>query len=71
MADGSALGTVVRLERQHRFEDGSTGPAYVVRAPDQAEATFDADELERRARIETIRDMRGPSARPPAGGASR
>jgi hypothetical protein len=63
--DGTPLGVVVRLERQHRFADGSTGPAYVVRLPEQGEATFDADELERRARIEAVREFRIPPARPP------
>jgi hypothetical protein len=64
MADGSALGVVVRLERRHTFPDGSTGPAYVIRSADQRESAFDADELERRARIESIRDIRIPPARP-------
>ena len=58
MADGSPLGVVARLERQHKFPDGSTGPAYVIRSADQQESAFDADELERRARIEAIRDIR-------------
>jgi len=65
MADGSPLGVVARLERRHTFPDGSTGPAYVVRSADQREVAFDADELERRARIESIRDIRIPPARPP------
>ncbi len=63
MADGTPLGVVARLDRQHKFPDGSTGPAYVIRSADQRETAFDADELERRARIETIRDVRIP---PPA-----
>ena len=63
--DGTPLGVVARLERQHTFPDGSTGPAYVVRSSDKQESAFDADELERRARIETIRDIRIPPARPP------
>jgi hypothetical protein len=63
MADGSSLGVVARLERQHKFPDGSTGPAYVIRSADQQESTFDADELERRARIEAIRDVRTPPTR--------
>lgn len=63
MTDGAPLGVVVRLERQHRFADGSTGPAYVVRSAEQAETIFDADELERRARIEAIREFRVPPAR--------
>jgi len=71
MADGSLLGVVARLEPRHRFPDGSTGPAYVVRSPDQQEGAFDADELERRARIEAIRDVRIPPARPPAGPTTR
>jgi hypothetical protein len=65
MADGTPLGVVARLERQHTFPDGSIGPAYVVRAPDKQESAFDADELERRARIEAIRDVRIPPARLP------
>jgi len=71
MADGAPLGIVVRLERQHRFADGSTGPAYVVRSPEQAETTIDADELERRARIEAIREFRLPPARLPDAPATR
>lgn len=63
--DGTPLGVVARLERQHTFPDGSTGPAYVVRSADKQESAFDADELERRARIETIRDIRIPPARAP------
>ena len=63
MADGVPLGVVVRLERSHSFPDGSTGPAYVVRSGDQHEGVFDADELERSARIEAIREI----ARPPIG----
>lgn len=63
MTDGSPLGVVTRLDRQHKFPDGSTGPAYVVRSADQRESAFDADELERRARIEAIRDIRIPPSR--------
>ncbi len=63
MADGSSLGVVARIEKQHKFPDGSIGPAYVVRSADQQETAFDADELERRARIEAIRDIRIPPAR--------
>ena len=64
MKDGTPLGMVLRLEREHRFADGSTGPAYVVQTTDRGESVFDADELERGARIESIRDVRVP-ARPP------
>lgn len=63
MTDGSQLGVVARLERRYKFPDGSTGPAYVVRSADQRESVFDADELERRARIEAIRDIRIPPTR--------
>lgn len=63
MTDGSPLGVVARVEKQHKFPDGSTGPAYVVRSADQQETAFDADELERRARIEAIRDIRIPPTR--------
>jgi hypothetical protein len=64
MTDGAVLGVVVRLERAHSFPDGSAGPAYVVRSADQREAVFDADELERSARIEAIRDLGRPAAKP-------
>ena len=66
MADGAPLGVVTRLERAHAFPDGSVGPAYVVRSAEQQEAVFDADELERSARIEAIREIARPpsSARP-------
>ena len=67
MADGAPLGVVVRLERSHSFPDGSAGPAYVVRSAEQHEAVFDADELERNARIEAIRE----TARPPVGNRPR
>ena len=60
MSDGTTLGVVVRLERTHAFPDGA-GPAYVVRSQDQREAVFDADALERSARIDAIREI----ARPP------
>lgn len=63
MADGSQLGVVARVVKQHKFPDGSTGPAYVIRSADQQETAFDADELERRARIEAIRDIRIPPTR--------
>lgn len=71
MKDGTLLGEVLRLERQHRFPDGSTGPAYVVRSPDQSERVFDADELERRARIEAIRDAWVPPTRRPDAATTR
>jgi hypothetical protein len=60
MSDGVALGVVVRLERAHGFPDG-VGPAYVVRSPDQRETIFDADQLERGARVDAVREV----ARPP------
>jgi len=60
MSDGGTLGVVVRLERAHSFPDG-VGPAYVVRSPDQRETIFDADQLERGARVDAVREV----ARPP------
>ena len=60
MSDGAPLGVIVRLERTHAFPDGP-GPAYVVRSADQHEIVFDADQLERSARVDTIREI----ARPP------
>lgn len=66
MTDGAALGVVVRLERAYSFPDGSAGPAYVVRSADQRETVFDADELERSARIEAIRDLGRPAAGKPS-----
>jgi hypothetical protein len=65
MSDGTALGVVVRLERTHPFPDGA-GPAYVVRSPDQREAVFDADALERSARIDAIREIARPPLATPA-----
>ena len=66
MTDGGPLGVVVRLERAHSFPDGSAGPAYVVRSADQRETVFDADELERSARIEAIRDLGRPATGKPS-----
>jgi hypothetical protein len=63
MADGVPLGVVARLERSHAFPDGTVGPAYIIRSVEQQEVAFDADELERSARIEAIREL----ARPPIG----
>jgi hypothetical protein len=63
MTDGMPLGVVTRLERSHSFPDGSVGAAYVIRSAEQHEAVFDADELERSARIEAI----GQAARPSVG----
>lgn len=60
MADAAPLGVVARLERSHAFSDGSVGPAYVVRSADQRETVFDADELERSARVETMREIAPP-----------
>ena len=65
MSDGTPLGVVVRLERTHTFPDG-VGPAYVVRSPDQREAVFDADALERSARIDAIREIARPPLATPA-----
>lgn len=65
MSDGTALGVIVRLERTHPFPDG-TGPAYVVRTQDQREAVFDADALERSARIDAIREIARPPLATPA-----
>jgi len=65
MSDGNALGVVVRLERTHAFPDGA-GPAYVVRSQDQREAVFDADTLERSARIDAIREIARPPLAVPA-----
>ena len=69
--NGTPLGVVSRLERQHRFPDGSTGPAYVVRSPGHGETVFDADELERRARIEAIGDVWVPPTRRPDAATTR
>jgi hypothetical protein len=51
MRDGAVLGTVIRREKWYGFPDGTQGPAYILRAP-EGEAVFDADELERGARIQ-------------------
>lgn len=65
MSDGTPLGVVVRLERAHAFPDG-TGPAYVVRSGDRRESIFDADELERSARVEATREIARPPLATPA-----
>lgn len=65
MSDGGVLGVVVRLERAHSFPDG-VGPAYVVRSPDQRETVFDADQLERSARAEAVREIARPPIAVPA-----
>ncbi len=65
MSDGVALGVVVRLERAHGFPDG-VGPAYVVRSPDQHETVFDADQLERGARVDAVREVARPPIAVPA-----
>ena len=65
MSDGGALGVVVRLERAHGFPDGA-GPAYVVRSQDQRETVFDADQLERSARVEAVREVARPPIAVPA-----
>ncbi|HXH81512.1 MAG TPA: hypothetical protein VNN07_01135 [Candidatus Tectomicrobia bacterium] len=52
MSDGQLLGVIQRLEKRHTFADGSTGPAYVVTTPAGGDIVFDADELERTARVE-------------------
>jgi hypothetical protein len=52
MGNGPALGTVLRGEKGHTFPDGTTGPAYLLQAPDGGQRFVDADELERSARIE-------------------
>jgi len=65
MSDGAVLGVVARLERTHGFPDGA-GPAYVVRSQDQRETVFDADQLERSARIEAIREVARPPIATPA-----
>ncbi len=65
MSDGVALGVVVRLERAHGFPDG-VGPAYVVRSPDQRETIFDADQLERGARVDAVREVARPPIAVPA-----
>ena len=65
MSDGGVLGVVVRLERAHSFPDGA-GPAYVVRSQDQRETVFDADQLERSARAEAVREIARPPIAVPA-----
>ncbi|HET7341128.1 MAG TPA: hypothetical protein VFL90_06670 [Methylomirabilota bacterium] len=52
MGEDTPLGEIVRTENVHAFPDGSSGPAYIVRAPDGEERALDADELERGARVQ-------------------
>jgi hypothetical protein len=65
MSDGTALGVVVRLERAHGFPDGP-GPAYVVWGEDRREIVYDADQLERSARVEATREITRPPIATPA-----
>ena len=53
MSDDAPAGMVLRTEKARAFGDGTTGPAYLLQLPDGGGQRFvDADELERRARLQ-------------------
>ena len=52
MGDAKPLGYIMRTVKDHKFDDGTLGPAYVLWTPAGDEQAFDADELERGAKLE-------------------
>jgi hypothetical protein len=52
MGEDTALGMVLRIVPRHTFADGTVGPAYLVQQPDGGQRMMDADELERRGRLQ-------------------
>jgi hypothetical protein len=52
MSDDGPAGMVIRTEKVHPFADGTAGPAYLIQLPDGGQRFIDADELERRTRLE-------------------
>jgi len=52
MGDAKPLGYITRTVKDHKFDDGTLGPAYVLWTPAGDEQAFDADELERGAKLE-------------------
>ena len=52
MGDAKPLGYIVSMVKDHKFGDGTVGPAYMLWTPAGKEEAFDADELERTAKME-------------------
>jgi hypothetical protein len=52
MGDAKPLGYIISMVKDHKFGDGTVGPAYMLWTPAGREEAFDADELERSAKME-------------------
>ena len=52
MGDAKPLGYIISMVKEHKFGDGTVGPAYMLWTPAGNEEAFDADELERSAKME-------------------
>jgi hypothetical protein len=52
MGDAKPLGQIISLVKDHKFSDGTVGPAYMLWTPAGSEEAFDADELERTSKME-------------------
>jgi hypothetical protein len=52
MGDAKPLGYIISMVKDHKFGDGTMGPAYMLWTPAGSEEAFDADELERTAKME-------------------
>ena len=52
MGDAKPLGYIISMVKDHKFGDGTVGPAYMLWTPTGNEEAFDADELERTAKME-------------------
>jgi hypothetical protein len=52
MGDAKPLGQITSLVKDHKFSDGTVGPAYMLWTPAGREEAFDADELERTSKME-------------------
>src|SRR5262245_16016159 len=52
MGDAKPLGYIVSMVKDHKFSDGTAGPAYLLWTPNGKEEAFDADELERTSKLE-------------------
>jgi len=52
MGDAKPLGLIMSMVKDHKFSDGTVGPAYVLWTPAGKEEAFDADELERTSKLE-------------------
>jgi len=52
MGDAKPLGYIISMVKDHKFSDGTVGPAYMLWTPAGKEEAFDADELERTSKLE-------------------